>query len=105
MKMSRIISVYKSLPIQAENKSNLQIYRTTIHCIPIPADANPDGKEGCLIASKIIKESEKHLVIFLLSIVFCLFYEQHYWMPLFIYCRFVWRFIISAAQCSYSAAV
>jgi hypothetical protein len=77
MKISRIIknshrflSVYKSLPIQAENNPNLQIYRTTIHCGPIPADANPDGKEGCLIASKIIKESEKHILICLLHTSF-----------------------------------
>jgi hypothetical protein len=57
MKISRIIknshrflSVYKSLPIQAENNPNLQIYRTTIQCVPLPADANPKGKGGCFIA-------------------------------------------------------
>jgi hypothetical protein len=36
----------------------LQIYITTVHFEPHPT--NPDGK-GCLIASKLIKEYEKHI--------------------------------------------
>ncbi len=39
--------------------TNLQNYITVV-CTPLTTDANPDGKK-CLTASKLFKESEKHI--------------------------------------------
>jgi hypothetical protein len=56
---------------------NLQIYRTSLLCIPLTIDANPDEK-GCITASKLIKKSEKYCKSYLVSMnrLFCDSHER-----------------------------
>jgi hypothetical protein len=72
---AKVLSLYQFIII------NLQIYRTTLHTTGY-SDVNYDGK-GCLTASKLIKETYKHI-----------FTEKLLWF-LWIFLFYAWFYTLS----------